>query len=115
MALPMIAPIAAKPVLPRNPRRLKLKLFPLFAAFRPVSRAMIFFPLLPVLVVFCRDSARTPELARVFALCGLAASPAQGAIRDQNAVSKRRRPRSGGRTERDRNRRANGRVPSMSS
>jgi hypothetical protein len=39
----MIAPIAAKPVLPRNPRRLKLKLFPLFAAFRPVSRAMIFF------------------------------------------------------------------------
>jgi hypothetical protein len=26
----MIAPIAAKPVLPRNPRRLELKLFPPF-------------------------------------------------------------------------------------
>jgi hypothetical protein len=42
----MIAPIAAKPVLPRNPRRSELKLFPPFAAFRPVSRAMIFLLLL---------------------------------------------------------------------
>jgi hypothetical protein len=39
-------------VLPRNPRRLKLKLFPPFAAFCPVSRAMMFLPLLSGVVVF---------------------------------------------------------------
>jgi hypothetical protein len=68
----MIAPIAAKPVLPRNPRRLKLKLFPPFAAFRPVSRAMIFLPLLPGVVVFLaglpQGSPNWPEYLHVAAL-----------------------------------------------
>jgi hypothetical protein len=57
IAPPMIAPIVASPVLPRNPRRPALKLLPPSAAF-PVFCAMTF---LPCVAFFAGCQGRPPE------------------------------------------------------
>ena len=70
---PMMAPVAAKPELPRNLRRLTSDALP-FAESRPVSRSIAFLPCRPLPGFCCRVSLRKTD-ERVFAFCGIAARP----------------------------------------
>src|SRR6476646_7231390 len=70
---PMTAPIAARPELPKNPRRLVSNVLPL-AVLPPVSRAMTSLPS-PAPGLSWPDFPSETQLRGVFALCSRAARP----------------------------------------
>ena len=77
-APPMTAPIAARPELPKNLRRLVSNLLP-SAALPPVSRAMTSLPCCPLPGFLGRASHPETQLGGVFAFCGRAARPPEAA------------------------------------
>src|SRR5438445_12938498 len=79
---PMTAPIAARPELPKNLRRLVLNLLPA-AALPPGSRAMVSAPLLPASGLSWPASLRESRLGGVFAFCARAARWPEGAVDEE--------------------------------